>query len=94
MEAVASPLKYFTFLAARALGDKQVVLTIGNDPETAKALESQGARHRDCKVDDIITDQGNRLVSTPAYMLAESITEAEAGINRLVEAVIRLTTQR
>lgn len=81
-------------LAARALGEKGVVLTIGNDADTAAALEGKGAQHQKCPVDDIITDQGNRVVSTPAYMLAQSITDAEAGINRLVEAVLKLCTQR
>jgi enhancing lycopene biosynthesis protein 2 len=81
-------------LAARALGKDNVVLTIGNDAETAAALQGKGAQHQACAVDDIITDQGNRVVSTPAYMLAESITEAEAGINRLVEAVLQLARQR
>lgn len=80
-------------LAAQALGHKGVVLTIGNDPDTAAALEGKGARHLECPVDDIITDQGNRVVSTPAYMLAQSILEAESGINRLVAAVLKLTTQ-
>ena len=81
-------------LAARALGEHKVVLTIGNDPDTASALEAKGAKHQECPVDDIITDQGNRVVSTPAYMLAESILEAESGINRLVEAVLKLISQR
>ncbi len=81
-------------LAARALGQAGVALTIGNDPDTAAALEGKGAKHLECPVDDIITDQGNRVVSTPAYMLAESIVEAEKGINRLVKAVIQLSKQR
>lgn len=81
-------------LAARALGEKKVVLTIGKDPDTAAALEAKGAQHQECPVDGIITDQGNRVVSTPAYMLAESILEAESGINRLVEALLKLISQR
>jgi enhancing lycopene biosynthesis protein 2 len=81
-------------LAARALGEQGVVLTIGNDPDTAAALKAKGAQHQECPVDNIITDQGNRVVSTPAYMLAQSITEAESGINRLVEAVLKLISQR
>lgn len=77
-------------LAARALGDKGVQLTIGNDPETAAALEAKGARHVNCTVDQVVTDEENRVVSTPAYMLAKSISEAEAGINKLVKAVLDL----
>ncbi|MDQ8193126.1 isoprenoid biosynthesis glyoxalase ElbB [Coraliomargarita sp. SDUM461004] len=77
-------------LAARALGGKQVQLTIGNDPETAAALNDKGAKAIDCPVDSIVIDEANRVVSTPAYMLAESILEAESGINQLVEAVLKL----
>lgn len=77
-------------LAARALGTKGVQLTIGNDPETAAALEAKGAKHMDCPVDEAVTDMPNRVVSTPAYMLAKSVTEAEAGINKLVAAVLKL----
>lgn len=81
-------------LAARALGEQHVVLTVGQSGEVASALEAKGAKHLECKVDDIILDQGNRIVTTPAYMLAGSILEAEAGINRLVEAVLQLVKQR
>ncbi|MEO0508296.1 MAG: isoprenoid biosynthesis glyoxalase ElbB [Verrucomicrobiota bacterium] len=77
-------------LAARALGDKGVQLTIGNDADTASALEIKGAVHVACPVNEVVVDYENRVVSTPAYMLAESITEAEAGINKLVTAVLEL----
>jgi enhancing lycopene biosynthesis protein 2 len=30
------------------------------------------------------------VVTTPAYMLAQSITEAERGINQLVEVVLKM----
>lgn len=77
-------------LAARALGANKVQLTIGNDAETAAALEAKGAKHIECSVTEAVTDQANRVVSTPAYMLATTITEAEAGINKLVAAVLDL----
>lgn len=78
-------------LAAIALNDKKVELTIGNDPEIAAALEAKGATHVDCPVDEAVTDKNNRVVSTPAYLLAQSITEAEAGINKLVASVLDLS---
>lgn len=77
-------------LAARAPGDKGVQLTIGSDPDTAAALEAKGAKHVECAVSDAVTDRRNRVVSTPAYMLANSITEAESGINTLVAEVLKL----
>ena len=77
-------------LAARALGEQNVKLTIGNDTTTVAAVEAKGAHHVDCSVDSIVVDRTNRVVTTPAYMLAKSITEAEHGINQLVEVVLNM----
>ncbi len=78
-------------VAALFRGDKQVELTIGNDAGTAAKLEAMGARHVARKVDEIHVDRKNKIVSTPAYMLARSIGEAAAGIEKLVKAVLDLT---
>ena len=48
----------------------------------------RGAQHIDCRVDGIIVDAANKIVSTPVHMLAENIVEAECGINRLVAEVL------
>jgi len=77
-------------LAARALGAQHVTLTIGNDADAAAALEAKGAQHLECPVDDIVIDSENKVVSTPAYMLATNILEAESGINKLVKAVLEI----
>lgn len=71
-------------------GAPQVQLTIGNDQETADALRRMGAAHTDCAVDNVVTDEENKIVSTPAYMLAGSISEAASGIEKLVAEVLRL----
>lgn len=78
-------------VAARALGSKNVKLTIGNDAATAGALESKGAQHVECSVGEIVVDEALKVVSTPAYMLAGSILEAETGINKLVSKVLQLS---
>ena len=79
-------------LAAQATqGSKyQLTLTIGNDPGTAEALESLGAKHQNCAVDDIVFDEGNHVVSTPAYMLGPSIAHVAKGIEKLVDKVVSL----
>lgn len=64
-------------------------LTIGNDRDTAAALEKMGVKHVACPVSDIHVDERNNIVTTPAYMLAGSIGEAAEGIERLVAAVLR-----
>lgn len=76
-------------LAARALGNK-VQVTIGNDPQVAKAIEKMGAYHIECPVDMAVIDSKNKIVSTPAYMLASSIKELESGIKMLVNNVLKL----
>jgi enhancing lycopene biosynthesis protein 2 len=65
-------------------------LTIGNDNDTAAALTSLGATHLNCDVDDVVIDQHNKIVTTPAYMLAQSIIEADAGIAKLVNRVLEI----
>jgi enhancing lycopene biosynthesis protein 2 len=75
---------------ARALKGKdvKVKLTIGNDKDTAAALEAMGAEHVDCPVDDIVVDEEHKVVSTPAYMLGPSIKDVAAGIEKLVAKVL------
>jgi len=75
---------------AAAIYGKDVICTIGNDENTAAALEKMGAKHQPCAVGDIVYDAQRNLVSTPAYMLANSISEAAEGINKLVDKVLEL----
>ena len=65
-------------------------LTIGTDEETAGAIESMGASHVSCLVEEFVVDHENKIVSTPAYMSANRITEVEAGITKLVDEVLKL----
>lgn len=77
-------------IAAGVLGGKGVRLTIGNDAGTAAALKSKGAKHIECPVNEIVVDEGLKVVTTPAYMLAQSIAEAESGIRKLVHKVLEI----
>lgn len=79
-------------LLAKVFEDSDVkpTLTIGTDKQTAEAIEKMGAIHNDCSVDDIVVDYDNRIVTTPAYMLAKGISEAGTGIERLVEEVLAM----
>jgi enhancing lycopene biosynthesis protein 2 len=65
-------------------------LTIGNDTGTAEAINKTGSRHVDCPVTEFVVDRENRIVSTPAYMLANGIAEAAEGIEKTVKAVIEM----
>lgn len=64
--------------------------TIGHDEDTAAAINATGAMHQSCTVDNFCVDQEKKLVTTPAYMLANNIAEAAVGINKLVEAVLEM----
>jgi enhancing lycopene biosynthesis protein 2 len=65
-------------------------ITIGTDPGTASAMETMGARHKNAKVDEIIVDARNRIVTTPCYMLAQSIKDVGAGAEKLVAAIMKM----
>ncbi len=65
-----------------------VHFTIGDDLETATAIEATGAVHERCSVNNICIDGANKVMTTPAYMLAGNISEAASGINKLVDAVL------
>jgi enhancing lycopene biosynthesis protein 2 len=65
-------------------------LTIGTDPGTAEALAKMGTEHVACPVSEIVIDPVNRLISTPAYMLAGSIREAAEGIEKAVAKLLKM----
>jgi enhancing lycopene biosynthesis protein 2 len=77
-------------IAARLFGAEQVEFTIGNDAGTARALATSGGQHINCTVHNAVVDRRLKIATTPAYMLAQRITEAEAGITRLVQAVLEM----
>ncbi len=76
-------------LAAALRGDPKVKLTVGNDPDTAAALEAMGAEHVECKVTDCVVDEEHKVVSAPAYMLEAAMHEVQAGIEAGVEVIDR-----
>ena len=69
---------------------KKPVLTIGNDKETSGKIEIMGSRHQDCAANDFVFDAENKIVSTPAYMLGQSISEVAEGIEKTINELIRL----
>lgn len=79
-------------MMARALKEKGVIckLTIGNDPGTATQMELLGSDHQQCQVNEIVVDENLKIVSTPAYMLANRISETAEGIEKLITKVVEL----
>lgn len=77
-------------MAAKICGEG-VECTIGNDAEVAGAIERMGGKHIACPVDRAVVDKRNKLVTTPAYMLAGRVSEAAAGISDCVKSVLALS---
>ncbi|KPL09408.1 hypothetical protein AMJ85_06670 [candidate division BRC1 bacterium SM23_51] len=78
-------------LLAKILGEQTAVsVTIGNDAATANDIRQLGGQHANCPVEECIVDAANKIVTTPAYMLAQSIGEAGAGIEKTVRALVEM----
>jgi enhancing lycopene biosynthesis protein 2 len=77
-------------LIAKVFQTQKFDLTIGNEKEPAQAIEKMGQKHIECHVREIVIDKKNKIVTTPAYMLAKNIAEAHEGIEKLVKAVLAL----
>ena len=65
-------------------------LTIGFDEQTASDIDAMGAKHVLCPVDEIVVDKEKKVVSTPAYMEAQSIKQAASGIEKLVAEILNM----
>jgi enhancing lycopene biosynthesis protein 2 len=76
-------------LVARLFGNG-VKVTIGNDSATASAINATGAVHVEATVEEIVVDENAKIVTTPAYMLAQNITEVFSGIQNLVDKVLEI----
>ena len=76
-------------LAAKVYGNK-TKMTIGDDESTAGGLNALGATHVECPVDEVVVDNDAKLVTTPAYMLAQSVSEANASISKMVKTVLAM----
>jgi len=78
-------------ILARVFGkETPIKITIGNDPATAAAITAMGGQHIDCSVRDSIVDQDNKIVTTPAYMLAQNIAEVFDGAADFVKRLLQL----
>lgn len=92
--ACIAPVLVARVLGARSAGGGRtktpLLLTIGDDPATAAAVEAMGARHVAATAGDVVVDGPNRVATTPAYMVADRISEVFDGIGRLVDEVLAL----
>ncbi len=65
-------------------------LTVGSDAATSKDIEAMGSQHQNCSTKEVVVDVKNKIVSTPAYMDAKSISEVAEGIEKLVNEIVSM----
>jgi enhancing lycopene biosynthesis protein 2 len=70
--------------------DESAEMTIGSDKLTSNDINTMGSKHIKCSVSEIVIDKDKKLVTTPAYMDAESIKVASEGIEKLVKQVLSM----
>jgi enhancing lycopene biosynthesis protein 2 len=75
---------------AAAICGKGTQCTIGDDAEVASAIVAMGGEHLSCPVSEARVDTKNKMVTTPAYMLAGKVSEAYGGISVCVKEVLAL----
>ena len=68
--------------------NRSATMTIGKDKSTAKDIQAMGSTHKECPVEEMVIDEENNIVTTPAYMDAKNISEAAEGIEKLVKQII------
>jgi enhancing lycopene biosynthesis protein 2 len=74
-------------VVAKILGD--VDLTIGQDKDTANAVEKMGASHKKTNHGEVIIDAKNNVYTTPCYMLDANIVQIGNGAENIVRAILK-----
>jgi enhancing lycopene biosynthesis protein 2 len=65
-------------------------LTIGQDKDTAKAVEAMGATHRFTTHGEVTIDHKYKLVTTPCYMLDANIVQIAEGAENVVKTMMEM----
>lgn len=83
-------------IVAMALRGRGLSMTLGDGSCQGAADEAAktGNSFRHCAVEDIVVDEAQRVVTTPAYMLGPDIAAVDQGIGRLVGQVLAWLPQR
>ncbi len=80
-------------LVALVLKDKKLELTLGEPGEASSEIEKLGHKHRTCSAHECITDHGNKVVTTPAYMYDDAeLADVFRGVRALVQSAVQLST--
>ena len=79
-------------MMAKILGeqDESAEMTVGSDESTANDIKTMGSTHVTCPVTEMVVDKEKKIITTPAYMEAQSIKEAAEGIEKLVVEILSM----
>ncbi|GAB4547176.1 MAG: isoprenoid biosynthesis glyoxalase ElbB [Phycisphaerales bacterium] len=67
-------------------------VTIGDDADTARAIEAMGSHHQSRPVTEACVDEANQIVTAPAYMYGDApLHEIDRGIGEMVDRTLALT---
>ena len=75
---------------AKVLGKQKITITIGGASNFVGQIESMGAIHQQCAVGDIVVDEKNRIVTTPAMMVGPSTSDIAVGIEKMIQTVLSM----
>jgi enhancing lycopene biosynthesis protein 2 len=67
-----------------------VEVTLGSDPKYNAEMETLGSKNKTTGNRKIVTDEKNKVVSTPCYMNNATISDIAEGADMLVKAIIAL----
>ena len=75
---------------AKVLGKEHIHLTIGNDTKLANGLSKMGAVTETKTATEVCVDVEHKIVTTPCYMLATSMTQIYDATRNLVDEMLEL----
>ena len=65
-------------------------VTGGYNQQIIEHIEDMGINTKQVGAEDIVVDEVNKIISTPAYVEGKSIGEVATGITKLVDKVLEL----
>ena len=68
-------------------------VTIGQDADTASAIETMGGKHTPTTHGEIVVDNNLRLVTSPCYMLDATVGQIADGTENAVKALLEMVSQ-
>lgn len=80
-------------ILARIFGNDGVTITIGDDQEAIAAVAEMGAEHQACQVKQLVIDEQNRLITSPAYMKAGNICDLFDDVTNSVNALLAMISK-